>query len=67
MPYQSSALQVHNIFISYRIRFSNWAQHFYATSLYMEDLKHLLRLDEEGHLSAVALNKALNVLNPPIK
>ena len=33
----------------------------------MADLKHLLRLHEEGHLSSVALEKALNVLNPPIK
>ena len=67
MPYQSSALQVCNILISYRICFSNRAQHFYVTSSYMEDLKHLLRLYEEGHLSAVALDKALNVLSPPIK
>ena len=33
----------------------------------MENLNHLLRLYEEGHLSAVAFEKALNVLNPPIK
>ena len=33
----------------------------------MEDLKHLLRLYEEGHLNTVAFNKALNVLNPLIK
>ena len=42
---------------SYRIRFSNRAQHFYVTFLYMENVKHLLRLYEEGHLSAVALNR----------
>ena len=33
----------------------------------MEDLKHLLRLYEKKHLRAVGLDKALNVLNPPIK
>ena len=33
----------------------------------MENLKHLLRLHEESHLSSVSLEKALKVLNPPIK
>ena len=33
----------------------------------MENLKHLLCLYEEDHLSLVALEKALNVLNLPIK
>ena len=66
MPYQSSALQVHNVLISCGIYFSNRAQHFYVTFAYGES-QTTAAFARGGHLSLVAIEKTLNVLNLPIK
>ena len=60
----------HSMFIglcSYKI-LSNRAQYFYITvCIAMETLEYLLHLYDESDISAVALDSALCVLNPPTK